>query len=200
MEAQVYGLLRGGEMKDGSFSRSFQARRSKRRGAMPNESLIRAITQIIHPTESIIDMGAGTGSYVRYLRELGYSITGIDGTKEIENLTDDNVFEQSLTESCEAYYGCAYWGLLIEVGEHVPRELESRFLLEVSKIPTTGMIVSWAPPRQRGTGHVNCRPAEYVIEKFALLGWHFDEVVTKEARALVDHSYKNKLMVLNSDV
>ena len=38
-----------------------------------------------------------------------------------------------------------------------------------------GIVGSWAAPGQRGTGHVNLRPREYVLQRFKELGYRPDE-------------------------
>ena len=53
------------------------------------------------------------------------------------------------------------WTLSLEVAEHVPPELTGGFVANVVAA-RCGTFLSWAPPGQVGSGHVNLRPAAAV--------------------------------------
>ena len=184
-------MVQGGMMTmKGIFSARLQRRRKSRK---VDKSLIAAIQAVVPGGSSIIDLGAGVGQYVQRLRELGYRAAGIDGTPDIEELSNGLVRQWDLT-SYANFIEEADWGLLNEVGEHIPKELEYRFLQNISAIPTRGLIVCWATPGRAVQRHVNCRLPEYVASRLAYTGWILAEVRTMKARAAAGRSGR-RLMV-----
>ncbi len=152
----------------------------------PNEHLVKAILAIVPKTESIIDLGAGCGHFVKRLRTEGYRCDGVDGTPEVFNLSDETVFQYDLVSE-KGNIGLFTqnewdWGLFSDVGEHVPLEHEQQLIDNVCKIPTKGLIISWGFPHERGYHHVNCRTQVYVACEFAKRGWWPDDELTTLAR------------------
>ena len=185
------------QLAPGAFTEELQSRRSRvRRTRGPNESLLKAIVATVPIDKLVMDIGAGNGTYVQALRKLGYKITGVDGTSGIHELTGGLVRHADLTGNCRHLFDSTDWGLCIEVGEHVPKELEQRFIDAVGGIPFEGLIITWASPGQRGSGHVNCRTPVYVAAEFARRGWRVDDGATVEARGLCDKHYNKRLIVL----
>ncbi len=177
----------------GAYTTRYQ--RSRKRRKQVDQSLLSAITCVMPPGCTIIDIGAGGGMYVAALRELGYTARGVDGTPGVEKLSGGLVDQVNLTGDCKDWYGVSDWGLFLEVGEHVPRELERRLLDEVSRMPALGLIVSWGSPGQRGFRHVNCRKPEHVAAGFAGRGWSFDGAATRRARRVAGRNYRKRLLV-----
>ena len=112
---------------------------------------------------SLLDVGAGKGLYVRYLRAHGLRANGVEGVENIAALTGGLVRQQDLTKpmACEPNDLV----MCLEVGEHIPWPFQYAFLrnLNCSTHPTTGrLVLTWAPPGQYGSGHVNNRPASAI--------------------------------------
>ena len=155
---------------------------------LPNEALVRAILAVVPKSESIIDLGAGCGHFVKHLRTEGYQCSGVDGTPDIWTLSNGQVRQFDLVvddpkfliqERCNWAWD---WALFSDVGEHVPREHEQQLIDNVCKIPKKGLIVSWGFPHERGYRHVNCRTQVYVACEFAKRGWWPDDELTTLAR------------------
>jgi len=155
---------------------SGKLQRRRKRLRLADTSLVDALLGILPAGCSVIDIGAGTGRYVEALRLQGFLAGGIDGTPEINSLSNGLVFWADLTnaDTCRPFVRCADWGIFLEVGEHVPQEYEKALLDNVSSMPRVGLIASWAQPGQRGSGHVNNRPREYVTTQFENRGWIMD--------------------------
>lgn len=116
---------------------------------------------------SVLDVGAGSGQYGRYLisRDASYAgpatagsldarpprkYEGVDGTLNVEALTDGFVRWADLTLPYALDDGPADWVLSLEVGEHIPAQFESVFLDTLNRNNRCGVLLSWAVPGQRG--------------------------------------------------
>jgi len=165
----------------------------QRRPLIP--SLVEGLCRIIPINATVIDIGAGKARYLRALRDHGYQIFGVDGTPNIEEATDGLVLWADLTADCSHLYNVAEWGLFIEVGEHVPKEYEQALFDQVSKIPSKGLIVTWAGLGQSGRSHVNCQPAEYVKQEFCKREWVFDTGRTRKAKHGIRNRIRRRLLV-----
>jgi hypothetical protein len=142
-------------------------------------SVVEGIATLIHGRESILDMGAGHGRYVKALRELGYDIKGIDGTPGIEVLSEGLVQEVDLAGGLRIdYVECADWGLCIDVGEHIQPDWEDVFFNNICRMIRSKIIISWGPPGCRGSGHVNCKTLVYVASEMARRKWFVNENLT----------------------
>jgi hypothetical protein len=151
----------------------------------PNEALVRAVLAVVPKDESIVDLGAGCGWFVRRLTEEGYECHGYDGTPEIEELSEGNVIRWDLVMDQPSIFDLADgydWALFSDVGEHVPREHEQQLIDNICQIPRKGFIISWGFPHERGYRHVNLRSQVYVACEFAKRGWWPDDELTTEAR------------------
>jgi len=65
------------------------------------------------------------------------------------------------------------------VAEHIPRDHEETFLRNVNCSAGDGLILSWAPPGQSGTGHVNLRSRADVIARLGALGFAVDAAASR---------------------
>jgi len=166
----------------GAYSTRKQARYKEK---LPNEHLVKAILAVVPKSESIIDLGAGCGHFVKRLRLENYACTGVDATPGIESLSDGHVLERDLT-TWPGLDGKQYsrfdWALFSDVGEHVPKEHEQQLIDNVCRIPTKGLIISWGFPHERGYHHVNCRSQVYIAGEFIKRGWWPDDELTTLAR------------------
>lgn len=176
---------------------AFSARDVKRRIGKPADPcLMRALTAVIPPGSSVVDLGAGTGRYVRALAEAGYKTLGIDAGIGVHVASDRLVIEADLTDRRSVVGYRADWAICIEVGEHVPEPLLIRFLDTVCSVSAGGFICSWATPDQRGRNHVSCRDPSWVVEQFSARGWRLDKSATDAARdASRPSGFARKLLV-----
>ena len=125
---------------------------------------------------SVLDIGAGSGRYVDALRGAGIDASGIDGPSAAR-LSGGLVRGHDLTEPIEP---CKQhtWVISLEVAEHIPPEHEDMFLRNINCSVGLGLVLSWAPPGQVGSGHVNMRDRLSVIERLAAFSLHVDEVLS----------------------
>jgi hypothetical protein len=147
---------------------------------LADENCIYEKEQRFYPT--VVDLGAGTGFYTKFLTEEGFYCVAVDGnpfSMEISNgivipldLTLDHkeLFRELWDKSLE----CEEWGICLEVGEHIPKEFEQNFLDNICFLSRKGIILSWAVPGQGGDGHVNCQPNSYIIGEMAKRGYELD--------------------------
>ena len=118
---------------------------------------------------SIVDMGCGTGYYVRYLKHF-FTCDGVDGNPHTEKLTDGAGSVLDLTEP--VVFDPVYdWVLSLEVGEHIPVIYEDVYIENLHNNNTKGIILSWALPGQGGFGHLNERENSYIKDRFKELGY-----------------------------
>ncbi|MCP4540274.1 MAG: hypothetical protein GY832_24305 [Chloroflexi bacterium] len=175
-------------MIDGAFSSSQQrryrermlSRYSQSNGGRYNKAVIDAI-----PTgATVVDMGAGSGDLVYLMKRRGIAAFGLDATEDIESITDGDVLHADLTGNCGPWFDSVDWGLFLEVGEHVQADLENALLDNVCRIPSAGMIVSWAADLWRGhnNSHVNSQPMKYVQDLFLRRHWLVDNDATQRLR------------------
>jgi len=120
-------------------------------------------------TPTAIDMGAGVGMYVRFLRNASIAAEGLEGALNAEDMSAGVVHHADLTQPlkpCRRYD----WVLNLEVAEHIPQEFEPTLLHNLDCSVRHGMVVSWGAPGQGGVGHVNLRSKEYVRQALAPRG------------------------------
>ena len=88
---------------------------------------------------SVTDLGCGTGSYVEMISELGIKAQGFDGNPDTKTLDSSGglcVGPVDLTK--ERFWNTTDAVISIEVGEHIPAELEAAFLVVLQKGPSEG--------------------------------------------------------------
>jgi hypothetical protein len=180
---------------NGAFSHTFTAR--KRWAVDPD--LWRALLAVLpDETTRIVDLGAGIGRYVQALAEQGHFAAGVDGTPGITSLSGGRVLEYDLTKLIR-WNPPAQWALCIEVGEHIPPAHEDIFLDNLATAATAGLIVSWAPPGQRGRDHVNCQTPTWVRQRLATRGWELDAERTALAQQTAGGGWAKKLQVFRRE-
>jgi hypothetical protein len=184
----------------GTFSKRKLSKEKARKGwDRYNPGLLKTCIELIPTGESIIDIGAGYGAYVHQLQSKGYAIVGVDGSRDIDKVSEGYVRHYDLTQPVDATYwmfNCADWGICFEVGGHIPREFESVFINNVSLMATESLIITWESPGQPGSKHVNCRTEAYVASEFRARGWRVDDEATHKSRQNIKRRYRSRLLVL----
>lgn len=130
--------------------------------------------------KSIVDIGCGNGSYVRYFNHNGFNCWGYDGSPMTKQLTKGLCARKDFSEKVDiGKFGLV---LSLEVGEHIPKEYEDIFLDNLVNAAIGLIIISWAIEGQGGDGHVNCRNNDYVIQQMENRGFFYDPVTTQYLR------------------
>ena len=128
---------------------------------------------------SVLDVGCGSGNYVRVLDNCGVECKGVDGNPHTPTL-NGLVTIADVTQPLGL--GQFDWVLSLEVGEHIPQHLCDAFLENLHSHCTKGIVLSWAIPGQGGHGHVNERSNEWVRKKIGAMGYTSDLVSEKILR------------------
>jgi predicted TPR repeat methyltransferase len=146
---------------------------------------------------TVLDLGCGLGWYGKCLQEAGKSIewTGFDGSEGIEKATKGYVKFADLT--MPQYFEHKYdWVMSLEVGEHIPVELEDAFLSNLVRHAKKGVLLSWAVEGQGGHHHVNNHNNDYVIERLREKGFNYDAVASQSVRDVAELPwFKNTIMI-----
>lgn len=164
------------------------------------DSRLKHVIDLLIPKKArIIEMGASFGYLSEVLRQEGRKVLAVDGCPRIRRLTNRRVQFLDLVEDCSKYFGWADWGLCIEVGEHVPKHFEQKFITNVSELANKNLIVTWDyladQHRRMAFGHVNPQPIDYVAEEFERRGWIYQQRETDLARSIYRRCW-DRLLVL----
>lgn len=161
-----------------------------------SEKLAKAIANIFHRNVYVIDFGCGDGYYLEYLSKQRFKyLIGVDGIKS----TNHKWIMQADLSVAHSYPWRGYV-ISLEVGEHIPVEFEQVFIGNLCRHCTSRMVISWALPGQRGLGHINCRPNDYVIGEIEKRGFKFNKHVTDFLRSDIEMHvsyFKSTLMVFD---
>lgn len=134
----------------------------------------------------VLDIGCGRGDYVHVLRDKGVLASGVDGNPMANTIQHcrrvDVTYHGSL--------GGHDWTLCLEVGEHIPANLQDALLEKIADC-RIGAVVSWAQPGQAGIGHVNCKTPEEVVALLAPYGL-VPSTETEQLRTAATLSYFKK--------
>ena len=129
--------------------------------------------------ESLVDVGCGCGDFIAPL--VGHKkILGVDFStgadvlmaKEIPYVIHD--LTTPLPGPTEHYDVV----MSLEVFEHIPRDYEETYLMNLLHFEPTTLIVSCAAPGQWGRHHYNCRGRDEVVAMLASKGYVLDEALT----------------------
>ena len=150
--------------------------------------------------KSVLEMGAGCGCYTHRLALSGVDVTALDGTSNIEELTNGIVRTQDVT--VPFLQGSVFdWVLSLEVAEHIPPQLEGNFLDELTSHARSGIVLSWALPGQRGDFHKNGKTNAHAAEQLEKRGWLLDHNATRAMRHHVDlFWFKSTTMLFSKKV
>ena len=125
-----------------------------------------------HRLQTVVDIGAGRGAYVAALNASGYEVDAIDGAENIAQLSGGRVRTHDLTTPLTP---CVPFDLAIslEVAEHIPKQFEATYLDNLQCSCRRFLIISWAPPGQFGSGHVNTLKSAHVQSKMKYRGFEY---------------------------
>ena len=116
-----------------------------------------------------VDLGCGNGGYVKSMIDMGVECVGYDGNPHTPEITDGLC--KTLDLSSPISIGRYDLVICLEVGEHVPEKYENILLDNLAKTADRFLVLSWAIPGQRGTGHVNCKSNEYIAKELSRRGF-----------------------------
>lgn len=119
--------------------------------------------------ESVVDFGAGIGSYLESAYNHNIRIAGFDISQQAKKHTP---------ESIRPFIGCYDCTLPITIGtfdcvisfetaEHIDPAGTEQFIQNLINATGKRLLFTAAPPGQQGTGHINLRPKQFWIDAFS---------------------------------
>lgn len=129
--------------------------------------------------ESILDVGCGTGTWLKVFKDSGVSnIYGIDGANVNPDqllISESEFIEKDLREQFSL--GKTFDLVLsLEVAEHLPEAVSTIFVESLCRHGVT-ILFSAAIPRQGGQNHLNEQWPEYWAAKFKQFGFTGYDIV-----------------------
>lgn len=127
----------------------------------------------IYTPKRVIDLGCGSGLFLKQFEERGCKVLGVDGDGTGGFVLKRSQFRQADLR-VEQDFGKWDLALCLEVIEHLQPEYEDELLSTVMK-SSSRVVFSGAKPGQVGTNHYNCREKSYWIGKFKANGYQVAE-------------------------
>lgn len=147
------------------------------------------------------DFGCGPGFYAQFLKAQGFEVNAYEGTEEINKikLLDQHIHIQDLTQYFDIYDYAQT--VCLEVGEHIPKVYEDVLISNICENTANKLVLSWGIPGQKGFGHVNCQPNEYIIKKVSAYGFELDNEATHYLRSHYGNAgwFEHSVMVFVKD-
>ncbi len=140
--------------------------------------VVQGIKEMFNP-KSVIDIGCAIGDTIKGLLEVGIEAYGIEGSRAAEEyLVAPKERVRFLDLRIPIPLPVTTFDLVhcIEVAEHIEPEYADIFLDNLVLF-SNKILMSAAPPGQKGKGHVNCQPKEYWIEKMGARGYSHSQAI-----------------------
>ena len=137
--------------------------------------------------KSMIDVGCGLGFVMEYFAQSGIEVMGVDGSPsaiEKNVMAPDQLHQHDFTKGpwAPAKKYDLVWSS--EFLEHVEQQYEPNFFATF-ECAQKYLMVTFAVPGQGGHHHVNEQHGEYWIDRFAQIGFQYEEELTQKARRML---------------
>lgn len=134
------------------------------------------------PRPSLVDIGAGVGQFCSSLLGIDSrrDCRSYDGAGNVQAITGDHVKWADL--SAPLSVPRAQWVLSVEVGEHIPNQLEPMLIRNLHASNCRGIILSWGayyPGMRAGHEDVNYHSKRYLVDVFERLGYRYRADLTE---------------------
>lgn len=133
--------------------------------------LAKAVKKIFGPMTAI-DVGCAIGDVVKAFNEVGIAGFGLEGSPEAEPFLvcpRSRIVFRDLRKLIKENIGFDFV-LSLEVAEHIEPEYAEIYVENLCRLGNQ-ILISAAPPGQKGHYHVNCQPPEYWVEIFKKKGY-----------------------------
>lgn len=139
-----------------------------------------------HQIRSVLDVGCGLGFVMRYFRDLGCEVHGVDGST---SAVEKNPLRGSVTHhdfTVGPWVPHKKYDLIwsSELVEHVEEKYVGNLLLAFAGAGKL-LVITYARPGQGGHHHVNEQDEDYWVEKMKMIGFVCDRALTLHARRLI---------------
>lgn len=133
---------------------------------------------------SVLDLGCGTGNYLRYFAARGCEVLGIEGSPAGLARVPDSVLALQFDLRAPLRINRKFDLVMsIEVAEHIPGRHARNLVASICRHAGGMVLFTAAPPGTPGDDHVNCRDRAYWDELFAERGFAFD---AEQSRRLME--------------
>lgn len=146
-----------------------------------------AIRDVLQPT-SVVDAGCGNADLVAEFHRMGLEALGIEGSRYCLPYVPPEATERVYIHDLRlplprsAFRVPRSLALSFEVAEHIEPEYATQFVTNLCAL-SDRVLLSAAPPGQRGHGHVNCRLCSYWVALFFDKGFHREPTIEQELKA-----------------
>lgn len=119
--------------------------------------------------ESVIDFGAGIGSYLESAHNHGLIIRGYDISEEALKHTPAFLHPFIAYLDCTLPIKTEPFDTVIsfETAEHIDPAGTEQFISNLINATGKRLLFTAAPPGQQGTGHINLRPKQFWLDEFS---------------------------------
>ncbi len=124
--------------------------------------------------QNIIDFGCAIGAHLEPFHEHNIDIQGVEGAQKAIDyavVPEEYITQHDLREpyNTESTYDLA---ISFEVAEHISKKYDGVFIDSITR-SSDCVVITAAPPGQKGTHHVNLKPRSYWISKFRQRGFDY---------------------------
>jgi hypothetical protein len=150
-----------------------------------------AVIDVFRP-ESVIDMGCAIGDFVKGLADKGITSLGVEGSIACKPfLVSPAVIFKDLREPLNPGFNFPFdLCMCLEVAEHIEPEYSTMLVKNLCSV-SSNVLISAAPPGQKGHHHVNCQEIEYWDNRFMDFNYVRDDSKSDEVIKLLS-GYKHK--------
>ena len=137
-----------------------------------------------------IDVGCAVGDLVEEALKRGYDAYGIEGSEAAVQFLEcpkDRVYIGDLRKSVHKFMIAKRFTVLscFEVAEHLEEEYSDMFVKNLCNL-SYNIVVSAAPPGQKGHHHYNCQPFKYWDRKFIAHGYSKEPMLEDRFRSYLE--------------
>jgi SAM-dependent methyltransferase len=141
-------------------------------GSSGSAALVAPIIMNFLKPASIIDIGCGTGEWLKEFSEFGVEVTGVDGDyvpREYLKIAKEKFIAHDLSRpfTIEKKFDLA---VSLEVAEHLPKSRAESFIKELTDLAPV-ILFSAAIPGQGGHNHINEQWPSYWVNFFDKYGY-----------------------------